>query len=289
MKALYFTVVFCAFLYGAASNGEAVMTINGIPVEEKNVFAGADEVKGYYQQNKAECASLEDAKKRLEKKKLKSTIRKIIRDSAIKEYGIEISKQEIRDAVDKHCFAGKNPEEMIKEEQKGWNALIYGLELVLKDPDKDKEIYQKYVKDSTGYSYKTWKMLAAEFNTPVKIDRIRNTIPENKEDVYKSSEKSMESLLIEEKLEEKIVGQITVSDDEIAKVFEKKYPVDKYTSDFKLTDDIRKQIKMELMNSKKQQLLEDWWESKYKSLSVKVGNPSYQYLYDYIQDLKDLK
>ena len=153
------------------------------------------------------------------------------------------------------------------------------LRLVQKNPDKEEQIYQQYVKEHAGYDYETWKSVRLRFDTNEKIKALEASVPTKPEDVINDCRQMMTELLMRRELEDRILEE-ALEEKNKANSAVKQTP--RSTSDPKIHE--AEPAPEAPRARQRKQILSNWWKGEYRSIRLVLKNPSYEYLFDEVSD-----
>ena len=263
----------------SASENNIIAIVDEISITEKDVFANKENVKQifikkYGKEPSSEELSIEISK--YEKQKLSGKINSIFRENFIQKHGITVSKEEAR-AEFKNIYPGfkENPKAILEAERSYFQKLYLALKDASKNPENEEKVYETRLKDIM--SFETWKGTQKYFNTPEKLEYLKQGIPTTVEDLYRSAEISFKAQVLEKKFEDVITQNVKVTDEEVKEFSERRYAGRKTKPQF---EEVKSKLQQELLEVKKGQRVRDWWQEQYKKAKIEIKDKRFKDVFD---------
>ena len=190
------------------------ITYGQIKIAEKDVIAAYEKSFG----KKPAAADIPRFKAQKEKIVLQSHIANLAIDKLIKEQNITVKDEEIQakeSEMIKQYYGREDLADVVKVENEHWTALSRSLKDALKDPAKEKDIYNKNL--TKLMSYDSWKMQLKHYNSLDKVALLDKSLPLTPESIRNSFYPRAKGELMDGKIKEYLAKNYPVTTAEIEK------------------------------------------------------------------------
>ncbi|GEM_PF-5559159 len=231
-----------ALMTGAISaRAEVVATVNGESIE----YQGTDKV---------EVADL---------------IRKKLVEQKIKEYGIIMTAEEMKEAVMKEdAFQAITPA-FLEQTQRQGHALVTALREYLRSPENSDQIYGKYL--ASFLPKQGWDLLKQSYSRSDQIDRMESSIPKSVEQWQEGAAFHLQDDVLQKKLADKIASEVAVTEDETEQLYATEYP-----NQEKPYSTVHDELEARLLDSKKKRFIENWWTQQFLAAKIEIKDERYK-------------
>ena len=189
-----------------------------------------------------------------EKYQLIRITQNIIYKQKIEEWGITATDEEARKRLREVFKRQKIDQAVISKTKKIYLAIIKSLEEYIEHPEKDKEIHKKNLAGVVILQeWEIWKT----HNTPEAIQKLKNMVPVSVEDTIEKSIESTKRDIVLEKFQNKIVGNILVSEKETKIFYRNIYENIESPPQY---SKIKESLRRKLIEREKGKRIKAWWK-----------------------------
>jgi hypothetical protein len=211
-----------------------------------------------------------------EQNELIGQIRQIILKQNIKKYGLTVTQDEVNSKVNKmfEMLGTQRVNESIELS----NAIYEALREWQKNPSQSDSIYKEKLagKNFSEYQWETHKII---YDSPDELKRM--VIPQSIEDMKKNSFESSKRDLLLQQLMDIVTKNVTVTDDEINKAFQKKYD---NVMERPSLDQVKNDIRKTLLEEKKNEAINKWWTQQFHEAQIESKDSLYNAILERIQN-----
>jgi hypothetical protein len=244
-----------------------VAVVNGEEIKYKEIAKKVHVVSKYKTKNEKlpEESKLNEEILSNEKKALITKIHALLKSQKIAQLNITVSEKEIDKEIE-NIFSKISPK-ATQEANRKISVLTKALRKVLKNPDRDKEVYEKDL--AMLMSYEEWKAHRMQIDSIAKVELLEKELPITVEKEKRNvSREYIKNLLLDKKLEQYITSDIFVEDEELKRFLREEKHI-------KIKDEehygkMKALFKKEFLERKKRERLDKWRQSVFKESQIEI-------------------
>ncbi len=272
------TVSLILFFSGSNEQREVVAVVNGKSILSYTSLLDSRNVAMAVLGPEVNEARLQDEIYRIESRRIAGRIHGMIFDENIVAYGISVTEEDVDQKIKSLIERGLLTDEMTKQIQESIKRMRDALEAWHSNPEQSKAIYDKQL---APFSVATeqWRMHQAVYDKPEKLSIF--VIPKNLEEIVNDTRRSSRKDVLHEKLENIITKNVSVSTDEVQSLYNERYSQSPGKPKF---DDVKDQLRSELITSKKNITIIRWWKEQYNKSDIEIKDPRFQNVLDVLRN-----